>query len=392
MTAQIDDASLFGIDNLPYGVISAEGGSRRVSVRYRDLAVDVAHLLGDDRFAVPTLNKFLAEGAEAWRWTRNEIQRRLAQGVPEGASTPLSLVETHLPFEVRDYVDFYASQHHAANLGRIFRPDAVSPLTPNWKHLPISYHGRASSVVVSGTDVVRPSGQYRIESGDRIVFGESRRLDFEAELGFVVGNSSALGSPIPIRSAAEHLFGVVLFNDWSARDIQAWEYVPLGPHLGKSFASTMSAWVTPMLALAEARIPLPEQNPAPLPHLSSGDLWGLDIEIDVSLNGNVISRPKYRDIYWSPTQMLSHMTSNGAPTRPGDLFASGTISGESAESFGCLAELTAGGERPLSVGGGTRLFLEDGDSLVLSASAPGAEGGRIGLGSCAGRILSAPSS
>jgi len=299
-------------------------------------------------------------------------------------------VMLHLPFDVGDYVDFYASEHHATNLGRLFRPGA-EPLTPNWKHLPIGYHGRSGTVVVSGTPIVRPAGQRKDPGEASPTFGPSVRLDIEAELGFVVGVGSAMGTRVPVDDFAEHVFGAVLVNDWSARDIQAWEYVPLGPHLGKSFATSVSAWVVPLLALESARVPLPgQQDPQPLPYLRETRSWGLDVELTVEWNGDLVSSPPYREMYWSPAQMLAHMTVNGAGTRTGDLFASGTISGPERDQRGAFIELTWGGREPITVRGEDRTFLLDGDEVVLTATAPGATGGRIAFGEVAGCIVPAP--
>jgi fumarylacetoacetase len=287
--------------------------------------------------------------------------------------------------QVGDYVDFYASLHHASNVGRIFRPDQ-EPLLPNWRHLPVGYHGRGGTVVVSGTPVVRPCGQRKSTEEDSPTFGPSLRLDIEAELGFVLGVGSELGSRIGVDELEQHVFGVVGLNDWSARDIQAWEYVPLGPFLGKSFATSIGAWVTPLAALAAARTELPAQDPAPLPYLvATGSAPGqaLDIAVEVVLNGEVVSRPPYRTMYWSPAQMLAHLTVNGASTRTGDLFASGTISGPEPDTRGSFLELSWGGKEPFA---GGRTFLEDGDEVVLRYSAPGTGGGRITLGDVAGRI------
>jgi fumarylacetoacetase len=292
---------------------------------------------------------------------------------------PLDEVELRMPFAVGDYVDFYASLHHASNVGLMFRPDQ-EPLLPNWRHLPVGYHGRGGTVVPSGTPVIRPSGQRRGETGP--VFGPSTRLDIEAELGFVVGGSSTLGTPIAAEDFADHVFGVVGLNDWSARDIQAWEYVPLGPFLGKSFATSISAWVTPLAALAAAWTDLPGQDPEPLAYLAPGATRGLDIDVEVVLNGEVVSRPPYSTMYWSPAQMLAHLTVNGASTRAGDLFGSGTISGPEKDQRGSFLELSWGGTEPFD----GHTFLEDGDEVVLRYSAPGAGGGRISLGDVVGRI------
>jgi fumarylacetoacetase len=383
----VPDDSLFGLDNLPYGVYSTPQSGRHVCVRLGEAVVDLAILLADETFARPTLNAFMAQGHERWVQVRHDLRELLAGEPPEAAVHPLADVELHLPIEVADYVDFYASEHHAANLGRLLRPDAADPLTPNWRHLPVGYHGRAGSIVVSGTDIPRPSGQRKDPDDPTPVFGPSTRLDIEAELGFVVGTGSALGESIAVDDAERHLFGVVIFNDWSARDIQAWEYVPLGPNLGKSFASTISPWVVPLLALTEAKVALPGQDPRPLPYLDMAQPWGLDVDISVQWNGVEVSRPPYREMYWSPAQMLAHLTVNGAPTRTGDLFASGTVSGPEKNTRGALIELTWGGADPVLVNGEQRTFLEDGDEVVITATAPSADGGRIGFGESRGRII-----
>ncbi|SDK35812.1 fumarylacetoacetate hydrolase [Nocardioides sp. YR527] len=386
-TISIPDGSLFGLANLPYGVYSVPGQDPRVGVRLGEHVVDLALLLGDDVFAAGSLNPFMAQGYERWVEVRASITERVQGDVPDEAVHDLRDVTLHLPFEVADYVDFYASEHHAANLGRLFRPQVAEPLMPNWKHLPVGYHGRSSSIVVSGTEIVRPSGQRKDAADELPVFGPSTRLDIEAELGFVVGTGSAMGSSIPAGDAERHIFGVVLFNDWSARDIQAWEYVPLGPNLGKSFASTVSAWVVPLLALESAQVPTPAQEPAVLPYLQMPRPWGLDIELEVVWNGQVVSRPPYAAMYWSPAQMLAHQTVNGAPSRTGDLFASGTISGPDTDQRGAFIELTWGGAEPVEVNGTPRTFLEDGDEITLLATAPGADGTRIGFGEARGRIV-----
>ncbi len=307
----------------------------------------------------------LASGRPAW-----EQAVEAAQG-HDGPRLKLS--SARLPFAVADYVDFYSSLEHATNLGRMFRPDQ-EPLLPNWRWLPVGYHGRAGSVVVSGTDVVRPQGQRKAAAGNAPTFGPSGRLDFELELGFVVGVGSEFGETVPVDAFAAHVFGVVLVNDWSARDIQAWEYVPLGPFLGKSFQTSISAWVTPLMLLEDARVEAPAQEPPPLEHLAGGRDWGLDIALEVELNGETISRGNARTLYWTLPQQLAHATSNGAPIRTGDLMASGTISGAEPGSEGSMIELYRG-ER----------FLEDGDELVLRGRA----GNGVELGEVRGRVLPA---
>jgi fumarylacetoacetase len=391
----------YGLDHLPFGVFAADGDAPRVGVRVGDLVLDVAAAAAADGlpeagvFAEPSLNAFLALGRERWTAARAWLTDLLTQPANAGLVAPLlrplEQVRLHLPIEVADYVDFYASEHHAGTVGRIFRPDGP-PLTPNWRHLPIGYHGRAGTVVVSGTDVVRPCGQRKPHPDQPPTYGPSTRLDIEAEVGFVVGAPSRLGAPVPVGAFAEHVFGVLLLNDWSARDVQAWEYVPLGPFLGKSFATSVSAWVTPLDALAAARVPLPAQQPTPLPYLrapgSGPDLAGLDLAIEVDLNGSVISRPPFATMYWSPAQLLAHLTANGAGLRTGDLFASGTVSGpERTAQAGSLLELTWNGTQPLSLlDDARRGFLQDGDTVVLRATAPGTGGGRIALGEVTGTI------
>ena len=310
-------------------------------------------------------------------------------GPPEAALYPLAGVSLLLPVEVGDYVDFYASEQHASNIGKLFRPGA-EPLMPNWKHLPVGYHGRAGTVVVSGTPVVRPRGQRKAPADDTPTYGPSRRLDIEAEVGFVVGTGSKLGQPVRLGEFADHVFGVCLVNDWSARDLQAWEYVPLGPFLGKSFATSVSPWIVPLAALEHARVaPPPRDNPL-LPYLADDGVgpWGLDLTLEVRLNGHLLASPPYATMYWTPAQMLAHMTVNGASVRPGDLFASGTVSGPRADQRGSLIELSWGGRDTLSLPDGTtRTFLEDGDEVTISATAPGPDGARIGFGQVTGRIL-----
>jgi fumarylacetoacetase len=341
--------------------VSFGAGERGLLWRDGDEAVDLSGL--GDVFAQPTLNPLLASGPTAWQ---EAIAAARAHDGPR-----LSLADARLPFAVADYVDFYSSLEHASNLGRMFRPDQ-EPLLPNWRWLPVGYHGRAGSVVVSGTDVVRPQGQRKAPDDEAPTFGPSRRLDFELELGFVVGVGSELGETVPVDDFAQHVFGVVLVNDWSARDIQAWEYVPLGPFLGKSFQTSISAWVTPLALLEDARVEAPAQDPPPLEHLAGGHDWGLDIALEVELNGETISRGNARTLYWTLPQQLAHATSNGAPLRTGDLMASGTISGAEPGTEGSMIELYRG-ER----------FLADGDELVLRGRA----GNGVELGEVRGRVL-----
>ncbi|MGH3386529.1 MAG: fumarylacetoacetase [Nocardioidaceae bacterium] len=401
MTTWVDGAagSRWDVTNLPYGVFSLAGDEPRVGCRIGDLVIDLAPLAASDLldaahvFQQPTLNPFMALGRPAWdsvrAWLVEMLTDDAARSEVEPFLVPLADVTLHAPFEVADYVDFYCSLDHASNVGTIFRPDS-EPLLPNWRHLPVGYHGRAGTVVPTGTEVVRPNGQRKPRSETTPTYGPSRRLDIEAELGFVVGAPSPMGTSVGTDSFADHVFGVVLLNDWSARDIQAWEYVPLGPFLGKSFATSISAWVTPLAALDAARVPLPDQDPRPLDYLRVDEDAGLDIDVEVVWNGTVVSRPPYRSMYWSPAQMLAHLTVNGASLRTGDLFASGTISGPTREQRGSFLELSWGGQEPVTLDdGSTRTFLEDGDQVVLTATAPAPAGGRIALGEVRGRIAPA---
>ncbi|HET9759221.1 MAG TPA: fumarylacetoacetase [Nocardioidaceae bacterium] len=387
--------SLHDVDNLPYAVFTTGEEPARVGVRIGDQVLDLAPVAAGDMlevsrvFEVPSLNPLLALGRPAWSSVRTWLTGLLTD------ATERSLVEPHLvpvedvtvlmPFEVADYVDFYCSLDHATNVGRIFRPDD-EPLKPNWRHLPVGYHGRAGTVVVSGTGVRRPCGQ-RPESDGTPSYGPSRRLDIEAEMGFVVGAPTRLGERVPTSGFAEHVFGLTLLNDWSARDIQAWEYVPLGPFLGKSFATSVSGWVTPLDALAAARVDLPGQDPAPLDYLTVDGPAGFDVDIEVLLNGTTVARPPYASMYWSPAQMLAHLTVNGASLRTGDLFASGTVSGPERDQRGSFLELSWGGTEPFGPDGHT--FLQDGDVVTLRATAPGTGGGRIALGEVTGTVLPA---
>jgi len=329
-----------------------------------------------------SLNPFLALGRSAWESALEEIDDALRAGADV---VPLEQASLYLPFEIGDYVDFYSSLEHATNLGRLFRPDA-EPLLENWRHLPVGYHGRAGTVVVSGTPVVRPCGQARAPEDPEPLFGPSRRLDLELELGFVVGVGSEPGRPLGTAAFRDHVFGVVLVNDWSARDLQAWEYQPLGPFLGKSFGTSTSAWVTPLALLEDRLVTAPEQDPEPLPYLRTTGDWGLDLDLEVELNGTVVSRTNARGLYWTMPQQLAHATVNGASVRTGDLFASWTISGPERGSEGSLIELTWNGAHPLRLGdGSTRTFLEDGDEVVLRGRADEVE-----LGDVRGTILPAP--
>jgi fumarylacetoacetase len=387
----VPEGSGFPADHLPYCVFTAPGVPARVGAGVGDHVLDLAVALDDPVFAMPSLNPFMAQGPRRWRAVRSRLVDLLADPRPgaavRAALVPRPDVALRLPFEVADYVDFYASLDHATNVGRMFRPDDA-PLKPNWRHLPVGYHGRAGTVVVSGTPVVRPHGQHRAPGASSPAFGPSRRLDIEAEVGFVVGMPSRLGMPLSVDDLASHVFGVVLVNDWSARDIQAWEYVPLGPFLGKSFATSISPWVVPLEALDASWTPAPARDPEPLPYLRGRSDRGLDLALEVHLNGHVVSRPPFATMYWTPAQQLAHLTVNGATVRTGDLFASGTVSGPDRAQRGSLLELTWNATEPLALPDGTtRTFLEDGDTVTISGTAPGAGGGRVSLGAVTGVIV-----
>ena len=376
----------FSTTELPYGIYSVAGHPPRVGVALADQVIDLAAVCRDAGrdpgvFERGSLNAFLARGRKEWAEIRQLLQSALddrsGRDMIESHLSPISQVQLHLPIEVADYVDFYASENHAANVGQMFRPGG-DPLTPNWKHMPIGYHGRSGTVVVSGTDVIRPRGQVRSADAPRPTFGPSRKLDFEAELGWVVGVGSALGAPVALEDFREHVFGVVVLNDWSARDLQAWEYVPLGPFLGKSFATSISAWVLPLDGLDDAQVELPGRDPELLPYLGAATT-GYDIDVQVTVNGQLVSTCPYAQMYYSPAQMLAHLTINGARLRTGDLYGSGTISGPAVGQRGSLLELTWNGSRPLELGAGTtRTFLEDGDEVVMRAVSGGPMRARLG--------------
>ncbi|MBE1533480.1 fumarylacetoacetase [Actinomadura algeriensis] len=387
----------FGIGNLPYGVFSRPRELPRVGVAIGDRVLDLAGLSADGlidgrrRFASGSLNAFMAAGRPAWRAARDRLVELLTdvrfRERVEPHLVPVRDVELLRPFEVADYVDFYSSEHHATNVGRIFRPDREA-LGPNWRRLPVAYHGRAGTVFPSGTPIVRPSGQRRAAGEDEPGFGPSLRLDFEAEVGFVAGVPSGAGRGVPTWAFRDHVFGFVLVNDWSARDLQAWESQPLGPFLSKSFATSISPWVVPVAALETARVRPPAQDPEPLHYLRCDEPWGLDLRLEVLINGRVAARPPFASMYWTSPQQLAHATVNGAPLRTGDLFASGTVSGPERGQRGCLLELSWNGREPLELDGGMRrTFLEDGDTVTVRASAPGAGGATISLGEVSGTVL-----
>jgi fumarylacetoacetase len=424
------DGSGFGIEHLPYGVIRPAGESPRVAVRIGGWALDVAEVVAAGLLVVPgltvevlrspALNGFLELGPSVWSATRASVIALLdaAGGGERGvgalgsrALLDLSAVEVMIPVAVGDYVDFYSSLAHASNLGRIMRPGSEG-LLPNWRHLPVGYHGRAGSIVVSGTPIRRPWGQRGpggggagpspagaapspVGASERPSFGPERQLDFELELGFVTG-ARPRAAPIAVSDASEHIFGVVLVNDWSAREIQRWEAQPLGPFLGKSFATSIAGWVTPLEALAAHRVPGAVQDPPVLPYLHTDEPWTFDIDLEVAIvpggsgSETTVTRTSARELYWNAAQQLAHASSGGAAVRAGDLFASGTISGAEPGSYGSLIELSWGGTRALALDGATRTFLEDGDTVIMRGLAAGGGGrSRLELGEVRGTVLGA---
>ena len=401
----------FPIQNLPFGIYQRAGNTQRAAVAIGNhiLDLDILHENGyldglnlpAGIFAQRYLNDFLALGRETIRQVRNRLSALLRNdndtlrtaAIAEKALIPQRDVQMLLPVRVPNYTDFYSSEEHAFNVGSMFR-DPTNALLPNWKHLPVGYHGRASSIVVSGTNIRRPQGQIKLPDRNIPEFSATRKLDFELELAFITCRENDMGSPIPLREAEDYIAGFVLFNDWSARDIQQWEYVPLGPFLGKNFASTISPWIVTMDALEPFRVAGPQQDPEVLPYLAYSGANNFDIILEVSLqlrNGEktVLCRSNAKYLYWNVLQQLAHHTVNGCNVQVGDMYASGTISGPSPGSFGSMLELSWNGEKPLKMPDGSqRKFLGDGDTVIMRAFAE-KDGVRIGFGECIGRILPA---
>ncbi|XP_061185436.1 fumarylacetoacetase-like [Saccostrea echinata] len=411
---EVSPDSDFPLQNLPYGVFStADNPTHRIGVAIGNQVLDLSvirHLFTgpallnhQDVFAETTLNSFMGLGCAAWTEARSTLQRLLSNQEPLlcnnkdlrfRAFVPQSEAIMHLPARIGDYTDFYSSKNHAFNVGCMFR-GPENALMPNWKHLPVGYHGRASSVVVSGTPVRRPNGQTRPDESQPPVFGPCKLFDFELEMAFFVGPGNQLGEPISIDKAEEHIFGMVLMNDWSARDIQKWEYVPLGPFLGKNLGTTISPWVVTMEALKPFLVPNTAQDPKPLPYLYHEDPYNLDIHLEVAIKGEGMSKPStvcrsnFKYMYWTMKQQLTHHTVTGCNANPGDLMASGTISGETEDSYGSMLELCWKGTKTVDLGNGeTRKFLKDGDDVIMTGYCE-KDGVRIGFGSCTGQVLPA---
>jgi fumarylacetoacetase len=404
------DPSDYGIDNLPFGIISDERHApKRPAVAFEDKVVDLDALVhtgrldADSLLGAATLNDFLAEGPAVWRAVRARLRHLLSaaadddeRGAVAKAMLPRDAVTMHLPIAVGDYVDFYSSLEHATNVGRILRPNA-EPLPPNYRHVPIGYHGRSGTVVVSGTPVRRPHGQVKAADAAAPSFGPTAMLDVELEMGWVAGPGSAHGEPVPADAVRDHVFGYVMLNDWSARDIQAWEYQPLGPFLAKSFATSISPWIVTLDALEPFRAAEPQRDPEPLPYLRSRESWAYDVELQMLLQTErmrahghpplTIARTNLRGMYWTLAQQLAHVTSNGAYLRPGDLFGTGTISGPDPGTEGSLLELTRRGANRIALPDGeTRGFLEDGDTVVIRGRAVRGAA-RVGFGELTGTVV-----
>jgi fumarylacetoacetase len=404
--------SHFPLQNLPFGVFKPANAAARVGVAIGDLVLDLSVLEERGHFRSPefgsgavfsagALNSFLALGRPAWRKAREIIQHLLDSEtgtlrddaeLRARAFHQQKEVTMQLPARIGNYTDFYSSYHHAHNVGTMLR-GPENALMPNWKWLPVAYHGRASSIVVSGTDVRRPKGQIKLPDATAPIFGATRSFDFELETAFLIGPGNGLGAPVPIDRAADHIFGLVLMNDWSARDVQAWEYQPLGPFLAKNFCTSISPWVVTLEALEPFRKMLPAQDPEPLPYLRRPNDFTFDIQLEASLRTSslevphVVTRTNFHNLYWSISQQLAHHTVNGCNLQPGDLLASGTISGPTEESRGCMLELTWRGANPLALPNGeSRKWLEDGDQLTITGWAQ-ADGYRVGFGEVTGRIL-----
>lgn len=412
---EVSPDSHFPIQNLPYGVFSLKvGGDTTIGVAIGDYVLDLSILeekglftrtaLGNKKvFSGKSLNAFMSMGREAWIQVRVVLQMILSdenpvlrddEGLKQVALVPMKDVKMCMPVEIGDYTDFYSSKEHATNVGIMFR-GKENALMPNWLHLPVAYHGRASSVVISGTDIVRPKGQTKPADAPSPVFGPSKLMDFELETGFFIGTGNKLSDSITVENAKEHIFGMVLVNDWSARDIQTWEYQPLGPFLAKNFATSISPWIVTLDALEEFKTTGPKQEPEPLPYLQSKSDCAYDINLEVSIKTEKlkepfkISRSNFKYLYWNICQQLAHHTVNGCNTKPGDLMASGTISGPTPDSYGSMLELTWRGENPLKLPDGEeRKFLQDGDTLIISGYCQG-NGYRVGFGEVKGKILPA---
>ena len=402
----------FPIQNIPFGVFITRDDVITIGTRIGNTAIDMGALqqlgyfegieLTDDMFMQDTLNDFISDGQKTWRLVRN----RLAE-IFDATNSKLrdnkkhcdiilfdmSEIEMLLPVQIGDYTDFYSSKEHATNVGKMFR-DPENALLPNWLHIPVGYHGRSSTIVPSGIPVHRPYGQTLPNGETTPVFGPSKLVDFELETAFITTDANLMGEPIPVEEAENHIFGMVLFNDWSARDIQKWEYVPLGPFLAKNFASTISPWIVTMDALKPFRTKGPEQNPEPLPYLKQKGEKAVDIHLEVAIqpenaDETIVSRSNFKYMYWSMAQQLAHHTINGCRVNSGDMMGSGTISGPTEDSFGSMLELSWGGQKPLPMNDGSeRKFIQDNDTVIIRGYCQN-DKVRIGFGECTSKLLPA---
>jgi fumarylacetoacetase len=408
----VPENSDFPIQNIPFGVFITKNDDITIGTRIGNTAIDMGALqrlgyfkgieLTDDMFMQDTLNDFISDGKKTWRLVRN----RLAELFDENNSLlrdnekereiilfDMSEIEMLLPVQIGDYTDFYSSKEHATNVGKMFR-DPENALLPNWLHIPVGYHGRSSTIVPSGVPVRRPNGQTLPADGTTPVFGPSRLVDFELETAFITTDANLMGEIIPIEEAGDYIFGMVLFNDWSARDIQKWEYVPLGPFLAKNFASSISPWIVTMDALEPFRVKGPEQSPTPLPYLQQTGNHAYDINLQVSIQPEnaeetIVSNSNFKYMYWSMSQQLTHHTINGCRINSGDMMGSGTISGPTPDSFGSMLELSWGGKNPLKLNDGTeRKFINDNDTVIIKGYCENNEV-RIGFGECSSKLLPA---
>ncbi|RBA27330.1 fumarylacetoacetase [Flavobacterium tibetense] len=408
----VPENSDFPIQNIPFGVFITREDVITIGTRIGNTAIDMGALqqlgyfegieLTDDMFMQDTLNDFISDGQKTWRLVRN----RLAELFDENNSKlrdnkehceiilfDISEIEMLLPVQIGDYTDFYSSKEHATNVGKMFR-DPENALLPNWLHIPVGYHGRSSTIVPSGIPVHRPYGQTLPNGETTPIFGPSKLVDFELEMAFITTDANLMGEPIPVEEAEDHIFGMVLFNDWSARDIQKWEYVPLGPFLAKNFASTISPWIVTMDALKPFRTKGPEQNPEPMPYLKQKGEKAIDINLEVAIkpessDETVVSRSNFKYMYWSMAQQLAHHTINGCRVNSGDMMGSGTISGPTEDSFGSMLELTWGGQKPLPMNDGSeRKFIQDNDTVIMRGYCQN-DKVRIGFGECESKLLPA---
>ncbi|MEN8798061.1 MAG: fumarylacetoacetase [Flavobacteriaceae bacterium] len=408
----VEATSDFPIQNIPFGVFLTPDDAITIGSRIGDYAIDLGalHQLGyfegipltDDIFLQDTLNDFISDGKKTWRLVRNRISEifeasnqnlRDRKDHRDAVLFTIAEVEMKLPVQIGDYTDFYSSKEHATNIGKMFR-DPENALLPNWLHIPVGYHGRSSTIVPSGINIKRPSGQTMPKGADQPAFGPSKMVDFELEMAFITTDANAMGESIPVDQAEQHIFGLVLFNDWSARDIQKWEYVPLGPFLAKNFASSISAWIVTLDALEPFRVKSPEQDPKPLPYLQHSGNNSFDISLEAAIettdgNSTTVARSNFKYMYWSMAQQLAHHTVNGCKVNSGDMMGSGTISGTGEESFGSMLELAWQGTKPLTLNNGeTRTSIQDHDTVVMKGYCS-RNGHRIGFGEVRTQLLPA---